>query len=91
MNLSLFKVKINSLKEEGFQILFDETHVQKQNLKTYMADEQGNTAIIQAIVKENGDVDYQQVIIPVRALKRFCDESIKVYDDALTKRLHINK
>jgi hypothetical protein len=90
MKAELFQERMKSIKEAGFQILF-ETSDKNISFKTYMADEQGNTAVIQAVVKENGDVDFQQVIIPIRVLKRFCDESIKVYDDALTKRLHINK
>ena len=90
MGKELFQDRIKLLKEMGYQILF-ETSGKDISFKTYMADELGNTAVIQADVKEDGGIDFQQVIIPVRALKRFCDESIKVYDDALTKRLHINK
>lgn len=90
MNKKLFQDRIKLLKEMGYQILF-ETSGKDISFKTYMADELGNTAVIQADVKEDGGIDFQQIIMPVRALKRFCDESIKVYDDALTKRLHINK
>jgi len=90
MKKEVFQAKVKLLEEMGYQILF-ETSGKDIRFKTYMADELGNTAVIQADVKEDGSIDFQQVIIPVRALKRFCDESIKVYDDALTKRLHINK
>jgi hypothetical protein len=90
MKTELFQARVKLLKEMGYQILF-ETSGKDRHFGTYMADEQGNTVVLQADVKEDGDIDFQQVTIPVRALKRFCDESIKVYDDALTKRLHINK
>lgn len=90
MNKELFQDRVKLLKEMGYQILF-EISGKDISFKTYMADELGNTAVIQADVKEAGGIDFQQIIMPVRALKRFCDESIKVYDDALTKRLHINK
>ena len=80
---------MKSLKEAGFQILF-ETSGKGIIFKTYMADDLGNTVVIQSTVKENGDVDFQQVNIPIRAVQRFCEEATKVYNDALAERCCIN-
>jgi len=90
MKKEVFQDKLNLLKEMGYQILF-ETSEKNISFKTYMADELGNTVVIQSIVKENGDIDFQQVDIPIRAVQRFCEEATKVYDDALTERCCINK
>ena len=81
---------MKSLKEAGFKILF-ETSGKDMSFKTYMADEMGNTVVIQSTVKENGGVDFQQVNIQIREVQRLCEEATKVYNDALAERCCINK
>lgn len=86
MQSELFKASMESLKENGFQILF-ESSTRNKYFSTYMADTQGNTMILNAVVKDDGEIDLKQVMLPIHTLKRFCDEATKLYDDALTKRL----
>ena len=57
MKKEVFQDKLNLLKEMGYKILF-ETSGKNISFKTYMADELGNTVVIQSTVKENGDVDF---------------------------------
>jgi len=90
MKKEVFQDKLNLLKEMGYKILF-ETSGKNISFKTYMADELGNTVVIQSTVKENGDVDFQQVNIQIREVQRLCEEATKVYNDALAKRCCINK
>jgi len=77
---------METLQEAGFQILF-ESSTNNKHFSTYMADAQGNTIILNAVVKDDGEIDLKQVMLPIHTLKRFCDEATKLYDDALTKRL----
>lgn len=86
MQSELFKASMESLKDNGFQILF-ESSTRNKYFSTYMADTQGNTMILNTTVKDDGEIDLKQVMLPIHTLKRFCDEATKLYDDALTKRL----